>query len=1190
MNHDDESPIPDSPRRKNPFLDALENVEQDSARVLRDVMKGPQTRSFSPLSFDDPEQIGPYRILERIGEGGMGVVYAAEQREPVKRKVAIKVIKYGMDTKAVIARFEAERQALALMDHPAIAKVFDAGATDQGRPYFVMEYVSGEPLTDYCDRHRLDTNERLELFAQICSAIQHAHQKGVIHRDLKPSNILVEIRDSLHYPKVIDFGLAKSTQHTLTERTLFTELGQILGTPEYMSPEQAEMSQNDVDTRTDLYSLGVVLYELLTGALPFDSKVLREGGYAEIQRIIRESEPPKPSTRLSGIGADSEVLAAARSCDLKSLRRKLRGDLDWIVLKCLEKDRTRRYATASELQHDLQRYLNHEPVSASPPSTRYRLSKFVRKHRSLVTVATVVFVALSLGLAVASYGLVQEAQRARELAESKADLEESNRTLEATNQELAQAKDNLERANGELAISNRDLERANAELEQTNEELGLVAAFQSDQFSEIDSEQMGVRLRQALIDKTRAAQTRTQKAEEEIAQELDQVRLLTAETDFVGLALSVFVDNVFSQTEAAIESQFENRPELQAKLFQSLASTLSKLGLYDSARSAQVRAVEIFRRAAEAGSEILSAQTNLAAILTYLDEFERAEALFRNSLAQQTEQFGERGKDTLTTRGYLTRLLIEAGRWEEAEENCRETLRLRTEVLGPEDPETLVSMNTLGQILMELGRFSEARPVITQVLEKRRRVLGETHRQTLSSINTIALFWQRQGNLREAEPFFREQVELKRKKFGDDHPRTLIALGNLARLLKDGGKVVESEALFKETVTAMARVLGPEHRETLISQASLGQLYCDQGKFDLAEQTFREVLASSLRVLGKDHPHCAIVKTDLALPLIKTRQFEESGRLLEEALDQNRDQFGEVHPRTVLSLTYMGMWNEYQGRYAEAEPYLLRSMEIRRKLYGPKHPETLAAINAYANLLVSQRMYEESEPYFRELLAATRKILGPKHPHTLSSVNNLGALLHRLRKFDEAEPYLREALDARRKMFGDIHPKTVVSVYNMGGVLLGQKKYAEAEAYFRESLDGYRKIYSDHHPETWKALDSLAETLSSLGEYDEAHEISRALTEEVAQDRGHDDPLLGSYLKTHGETYMAQQKHAEADRSFEKAHAIYLKAFGPHDERTLDVIYLRARNFEGWDRLEPDSGYAERSQELKAILDESSSR
>ena len=368
--------------------------------------------------------IGPYRLIRTLGIGGMGEVWLAEQVRPVHRLVALKVIKPGMDSRQVIARFEAERQALALMVHPAIAAVFDGGVTEGGRPYFVMEYVQGEPITTYCDRHRLSVAERLALFEQVCEGVQHAHQKGVIHRDLKPSNVLVTVLDDHVVPKIIDFGVAKATAQPLTERTLFTELGVLIGTPEYMSPEQAEMGALDIDTRTDIYALGVIFYELLTGFLPIDRSTLRQAGLDGIRRLIREQEPPKPSTRITNLLPDSGEAAHNRHTEPGRLARALRGDLDWIAMKSLEKDRTRRYGSASDLAADIRRFLHSEPVLAGPPGALYRVRKFVRRHPSGLTataVAVIVLIAFGLTMAMQARRLAAERtpRRANAIAPSR---------------------------------------------------------------------------------------------------------------------------------------------------------------------------------------------------------------------------------------------------------------------------------------------------------------------------------------------------------------------------------------------------------------------------------------------------------------------------------------------------------------------------------------------------------------------------------------------------------------------------------------------------------------------------------------------------------------------------------------------------------------------------------------------------
>ena len=685
---------------------------------------GPPTLTSQPsTSGGAPIQIGPYRLVQKVGEGGMGEVWQAEQTEPLRRRVAIKIIKQGMDTKAVIARFEQERQALALMDHAHVAKVFDAGTTPEGRPYFAMEFVQGLPITEHCDRHRLTTNERLALFEQVCAGVQHAHQKAILHRDLKPSNVLVTLQDNKAVAKIIDFGVAKATAQRLTEASLFTELGVLVGTPEYMSPEQADLTSQDVDTRTDVYSLGVILYELLVGALPFESGELRRAGLENIRQMIREVEPAKPSQRLSRLeDARSTESARRRRTDVPSLRRVLRGELDWITMRAMEKDRTRRYGSPAELAADIARYLRHEPVLAGPPSAAYRARKFVRRHRLGVVMGTLgVLVPIAFAVAMGA-----QAQRIAREAESKARVAQFLQEL--------------------FKVSNPSEARGNS-----------ITARE-------------------LLDRSAATIRGSLSEDPRVRADLMQVM----GTVYMNLGL-------YPQAEPLVQESLETRRSLLGDehpdtlaVMQTQASLLDLEGRYAEAEALNRRLVEARTRALGPDHpDTLVSMNALGNSQGRQRRFGEAEKIHRQVLAARQRVLGPDHRDTLRTMLGLASDCSFQGRPQEAEPLARQALEISRRTLGDDHPDTLQAMVSLANSVTEQGRLKEAEALYRAGLETSTRVTGPDHPDTLRWTNNLANDLLSQERFQEAEALYAQVRDVGRRTLGPDHPTTLRAIYNL---------------------------------------------------------------------------------------------------------------------------------------------------------------------------------------------------------------------------------------------------------------------------------------------------------------------------------------------------------------------------------------------------------------------------
>ncbi|MHC4416912.1 MAG: serine/threonine protein kinase [Planctomycetota bacterium] len=669
----------------------------DEADATEPLLPGPV-----PDASEEGQRIGPHHLLDKIGEGGMGEVWLAEQTEPVRRSVALKVIKQGMDTKQVVARFEAERQALALMDHPAIAKVFDAGATSRGRPYFVMEHVQGIPITKHCDRHKLTNRQRLDLFMQVCEGVQHAHHKAVIHRDLKPSNVLVSIRDDKPVPKIIDFGVAKATAQKLTEQTMQTQLGVIIGTPAYMSPEQADLSGQDIDTRTDVYALGMMLYELLVGALPFDPKELRQAGLEAMVRKIREDEPPKPSTRLSTLGEYSTQVAERRRTELPVLRRELAGDLDWIALKALEKNRTRRYNSPQELAADIERYLKDEPVLASPPSAVYRARKFVRRHRFGVAAAAagvLVILAFAAAMAVQARRIALERDRAEQ---AKVDLES-------------------------------------------------VVEFQAGMLSGVDTEGIGRRLLANLREHVEDAERDRGGAEREIEEALASFNRAVRGVNATDVALQVIDDEILGRAGDALEERSGEQPLIDARLRDTIGNTYLELGLDERAAPHLESGLATRERSlGRDNPDTMSSFNSMGLLFRAQDKLDEAESYWREALQGRRRVLGDDHPETLVSINNMGELLVDRFKLDEAEPYIREALEGRRRVLGDDHYDTLISINNMGTLLWTQGKPDEAEPYFREALEGLRRALGDDHPETLKSINNMGTLLRAQGKLDEA--------------------------------------------------------------------------------------------------------------------------------------------------------------------------------------------------------------------------------------------------------------------------------------------------------------------------------------------------------------------------------------------------------------------------------------------------------
>jgi serine/threonine protein kinase/tetratricopeptide (TPR) repeat protein len=929
---------------------------------------------------------GRYKLIEAIGEGGMGAVYLAQQTEPVRRAVAVKVIKAGMDTKAVLARFEAERQALALMDHPNIAKVLDAGTTEGGRPFFVMELVKGVPITKFCDERKLTPRQRLELFVPVCQAIQHAHQKGVIHRDIKPSNVLVALYDDRPVPKVIDFGVAKAAGQTLTDKTLMTGFGAVVGTPEYMSPEQASLNNLDVDTRSDVYSLGVLLYELLTGSTPVDRKSLGKAALMEVLRIVREVEAPKPSAKLSTIDTLPSV-AANRGTEPAKLSRLMKGELDWLVLKALEKDRTRRYETANGLAADVLRYLAGEPVQAVPPSTGYRLKKFVRKNRGPVAAAALVLLALLLGMAGTTFGLVRADERRREAEQARA--------REA------------ERADGERRAKEAEAERADGERRAKEAEAAQRAQAERATAAERAAKEEAVAAQARAVAAAEAEKVAKRKAVEFRDKALDALRATTGEDveqligskPALGTSETAYLEAIVKrwQAFATQEGGDESSRAIRAEGHHRVGRLWQKLGRPGEARPECEKAVALREKLAadfpavpQYRTELAASHSDLGNLFSMEERLKEAEEQHRKGLALLEGLVAEfpaepAHRSHLATDHFnLGRLLMKVGRAKEAEESLRKGVVLWEKLAAefpaaPDHREDLAkSYIGLGALMRDLGRVQEAEVQYRKSLALWEKLATDfpaapAYRSgQASSHGHLGGVLNQTGRAKEAEEQYRKGLVI-RGKLVTDFPAVPVYRSNLAQghsnlgvLLGETGRAKEAEELHRQGLALWGKLVTdfpavPEYRSGLArSHDSLGVLFHDLGRAKEAEEQYRGGVAL-LERLATDFPAVLPYRVDLGVtycrlgllaiqggkPAVSRGWFDHAVRTLTPVVERP------PAPHRARQFLLYSHWvradaHDKLGEYAEAAADWARAAELSPPQERPQVRVAWALSRAHA--------------------------------------------------------------------------------------------------------------------------------------------------------------------------------------------------------------------------------------------------
>ena len=950
----------------------------------------------APVAQEFPESIGHYRILRVLGEGGMGAVYEAEQEHP-RRTVALKVIKAVWSNPDLIRRFEQESQALGRLHHPGIAQIYEAGSADTGfgrQPFFAMELIRGKPLTLYAESEQLNTRQRLELMIQVCEAVEHAHQRGIIHRDLKPGNILV---DENGQPKILDFGLARFTDSD-AHATRQTDVGQLLGTLAYMSPEQVLADPFALDTRSDVYALGIILYELLAGKLPY-----------AIGRQLHEAV---------------QTIRERDAAPLSTINRAYRGDVETIVSKALEKDKERRYASAAALALDLRRHLTDQPITAQPPSAAYQLEKFARRHKALVAGVAAVFVVLVAGVVASTL----EAARARSaekaaLAAQQAATRDRDRAVRAE----SQAEQDRNRAQGAEAKALRDRNLALEQKKRADSAAATAAAVNGF-------------LQNDLLAQASAANQSGPNARPD-----PDLKVRTA----------------LDRAAVRLDGKFNRQPEVEGAIRDTIGRTYGDLGLYRESRKQLESALELQRRTLGPGNAAtLRTLNDLAETVVNQGKLDEAEPLFKRSLEISRRVLGPDDPGTLRAMHGLAYIDQVQGKFAQAEAIDAEALEINRRVRGSDNLTTLGAMTSLANLYALRGKYDQAEELFRRALEALRRVAGPEHPSTLDCMTDLASALTDRGKYAQAEELNSQALEIERRVLGPEHAATLTAMNRLGLDYDGLGQFAKAEELHRQALEISRRVLGPEHQTTLSALTNLGIDYEHLGQLAKAEELDIQSLEIHKRLFGIDHPGTLDSLNNLAIVYAEENKFDPAEKLFRQAFELERKVFGPEYPSTLRAMDNLAELLAVRGRYPEAEPLYRQALETRSRVLGPEQRDTLVSMQGLANTLGAQGRYAEAESLFSRDLEIRRRQSRGGNPGTLSVLSDFASMYQRQGRYDKAEAYAAEALAGRRTQAaasGD----TADAAGALALAYVSEGKFAESRTLAREAVDFDRKKRPD---------------------------------------------------------------------------------------------------------------------------------